>query len=76
MSPTLGMKLRAKSDRIFEYAGHEPLVLWRKNQVLTVSGLVQHPGQPLEVLFDLDDKNWEAVPLPILDEYFEPAVTH
>lgn len=76
MHPTLGMLLRCKEDRILEFTGHEPMVVWQKDQVLTIGGLVRHPGQTLEVLVDIDARNFETVPLPLLDELFEPVLTH
>jgi hypothetical protein len=70
-SLTVGQQVRAKSDRILQFVDHEPLVLWKRDQVLTVGGIVQiQPGQ-LEALIDLEGGDWENVPFPIMSELFD-----
>ena len=68
---TVGQKVIAKNDRILEFADHEPLVIWKQGQVLTVCGIVQHEPGYLEALIDLGDRDWEGVPWPMLDELFD-----
>ena len=67
---TVGQQVIARHDRVLEFADHEPIVIWKQGQSLTVCGIVQNaPGQ-LEALIDLGGSDWENVPFPIMDELF------
>jgi len=71
----LGQMVTPKKDRIFEYADHEPLVIWEKGKTYRVSGIFQdQPGTTIEIMVNLDNGGWENVPAPIFLEEFE--LTH
>lgn len=72
---TVGQQVIAKQNRILEFDNHDPIILWKKGQVLTIGGIIQHsPGQ-LEFLIDLAGGDWENVPMPIMEELFESLPT-
>ena len=72
MQIQVGQKLKAKSDRIHEFAGHAPLVLWKRDQVLWVQGVFQKSlNGPCDLMVCLDNENFENVPEAIAHELFE-----
>lgn len=72
MNIQVGQKVKAKSDRVLEFAGHDPFVLWKRDQVLWVQGVFQNsPGSHRDLMICLDNENFENVPESIAHELFE-----
>lgn len=72
MGIEVGQMVKAKQDRIFEFDGYDPFVIWSRGQVLRVQGIFQDsPGGVRELMICLDQDNWDNVPEPIFHELFE-----
>ena len=67
----VGSRVRALSDRIFDYQGlREPLVIWKAGQVLEIRGIVQHEGYREFIIGTGSLQDWENVPGPLMPELF------
>ena len=69
----VGDQVKAITDRVMEYQGMEPWVIWKAGQILNVRGIVQHEGGR-EFLINLDTgSDWENVPESLIPELFVAA---
>jgi hypothetical protein len=73
ISEILGLQLKAKKDRILEFANVPPMHIWERDQVLFIGGVsYDRPGDnDPDVLIMIDEDNWENLPLSALPEYFD-----
>ena len=67
----VGTRVRALSDRVFDYAGlTSPLVIWKAGQVLEIQGVIQMEGYREFLIKTGDGTDWENVPEPLMSELF------